>query len=92
MFPPRANLQRNIRRIEIPAQRIRVFPQNHLAHIVHEVLLIYRNERRRRIGPFDPDLPRQHAAVDSRLPARAVLLSPSRLQVRRFANVEQCLD
>ena len=58
--------QSDVGRVEIPPQRIRVFPQNHVAYVVDEIILLDRHHGGRCPRPFDPYLPRQHAGKSGR--------------------------
>lgn len=51
------NPQSQIWRIELSTQRVGVFPQDHVSHVVDHIVFIYRDERRRRTGPPYPYLP-----------------------------------
>lgn len=55
------NAQGNVWRVEAPAQRVCILFEDHVAHVVDQVVLSDLDERGRGIGPLDPDLAVQHA-------------------------------
>lgn len=56
----RDDAQGDVGRVEAAAERICVLFENHLAHVVDQVVLADLHERGRGIGPLDPDLAVQH--------------------------------
>ena len=56
--------QRDVGRIEAPPQGVCVLLQDHVAHVVDQLVLQHGDQRRRRPGALDPDLATDHAGLD----------------------------
>jgi hypothetical protein len=68
----RDDAQSDIGCVEAAAQRVLVLFQDHVAHIVDEVVLADLDERGRGVGPLDPDLAVQHAGAEVGCSAKIV--------------------
>jgi len=62
----RKDAQRHVGGVEAPAQRVGVLLQNHVPHIVDQVVFPDLHQGGRGIGPLDPDLAVQHAGAEVR--------------------------
>ena len=60
----RQDAQGEVWGIEAPAQRVAVFPEDHLAHVVDQVVLADLHQGGRGVLALDPDLAVQHAGVE----------------------------
>lgn len=56
--------EQDVRSIEAPAQRIAILSEDHVAHIVDQVILPDLNQGGRGMGALDPDLAVQHAGAE----------------------------
>lgn len=61
---PGANAQSEVGRIEMPAQRVGIFSQDHVAHVVDQIVFVNGDERGRSAGAPDPNLSGHHVSVD----------------------------
>lgn len=49
--------------IKLSTERVGIFPQDHVAHVVNQVVLVDGDERGRGTGPLDPNLPGHHVGA-----------------------------
>jgi hypothetical protein len=70
----RNDAQRHVGRVEATTQRVLVFFQDHVAHVVDQIVLADLHQRGRGIGPLDPYLAVQHAGCDGRSGGLLLLL------------------
>jgi len=98
----RDDLERDIGRIEAPAQRVGVLAQYHVPHVVDQIVFPYLHQRGRGIGPLDPYLAVQHGRAEvCRGPAKIVgrgrrtrfcgrLVNGGLEQVRDYLRIRGC--
>ncbi len=89
----RDNAESDIGSVKVAAQRICIFFQNHIPHIVDEVVFANLNQCSRGIGPLDPDLAVQHGGADVVRPL-AKIISRRRANCSSVGGFggEECLD
>jgi hypothetical protein len=83
--------QRQVGGIELATERIGVFAQDQLAHIIHQIFLADGDDGRRRARPLDPELAGHHVGADGQQLIRAALIEVIGLPVEEGPD-QRCLS